>query len=236
MPEALNADTIGEIAKRLNEPGWLTELRRKAWAAHTGLPWPHASDDIWRRTDASLLDPLRGFSLAQPALLQSIRLTETQLAGLTRPLGQEQLVVRVDGVWLTEAPSRGIVIQELPAAAQSHPDPIRQAIEADGLTEAEQKLASLNLAFHHDDLFVQVPANFSGEQPLRLVRLLTASARRAAFPMTIIAVGAGSSVTLIDEYVSVTDPSAAPAPHLVNSPIELVLEPDASVHYVRLQR
>ena len=236
MTDAFNAATIEHIAKRLKEPAWLTALRRKAWNAHTSLPWPHVSDDVWRRTDASLLDPLRGFSPAQPALLQSIRLTDAQLAGLSRPLGQEQLFVRANGVWLTQGEPRGAVIQELTAAAQSHTDPIRQAIEADGLTEAEQKLGSLNLAFHHDDLVVQVPANVSGEPPLRLVRLLTASPQRAVFPMTIITVGAGSSVTVIDEYVSIADPAAAPGPHLVNSRIELILEPDASVHYVRLQR
>jgi len=53
--------------------------------------------------------------------------------------------------------------------------------------------------------------------------------------MTLIRVGAGSSVTLIDEYVSVSEGSAN-EPHLVNGRIELVVEPGAHVHYIRLQR
>ena len=69
-------------------------------ARHAALPWPHKSDDIWRRTDVSLLDPARGFSPARPSLLQGIPLTESQFASLTKPLGQEQLVVRANGSWL----------------------------------------------------------------------------------------------------------------------------------------
>ena len=239
MVNAFGSTTIDHLAERFHEPAWLTDLRRKAWSAHTELPWPHPSDDIWRRTDVSLLDPTRGFSPAQSELLQSVRLTESQLGGLVRPLGAEQLSVRVNGVWLTQPPSGGIVIEELTHAAQAQPDPIRNMLEADGLTPAEQKLSSLNAAFHHDDLYVQVPANFSAEQPLRLLRFFSVSPRQAVFPLTIITVGAGSSMTLIDEYMS-DDPTASGKttrePHLVNSRIELVLEPRASVHYVRLQR
>ncbi len=235
MAEAFSPSTIDQLAKRLNEPPWLTELRRKALAHHVELPWPHASDDIWRRTDVSLLDPIRGFSPVQPALHEAISLTEDQFAQLTQPLGDEQLLVRANGAWLGEQQPRGIVVEDLTTAARTRPDPIRQAIEADGLSEAEQKLTSLNVAFHHDDLFVHVGAHASIPQPVRLVHLFSVAPQHAIFPMTIITVGAGSSVTLIDEYVS-SDASTEEAPHLINARIELVLEPEASVHYVRLQR
>ena len=237
MPGPFHSTTIEQIAKHLSEPAWLTELRRHALAKHAELPWPHKSDDIWRRTDVSLLDPMRGFSPVTPTLLESIHLTDTQLNELARPLGNEQLVVRANGAWVTEQRPQGIVIEALEKAAQTSPDPIRQAIEADGLTDAEQKLTSLNLAFHHDDLVIRVPENFSGAQPFRLVHLFSIGAKQAVFPMTVITVGAGSSVTLIDEYVSLSGKDSADAgPHLINGRIELVLEPRASVHYVRLQR
>ena len=235
MAEAFSADTIGQIARRLQEPAWLTELRRKALARHAELSWPHTSDDIWRRTDVSLLDPMRGFAPATPALHERLPLSEAQLAALTKPLGDEQLLVRASGAWLTEERPQGIVIEELTQAARDRAEPIRQAIEADGLSLAEQKLSSLNTAFHHDDVVIQVPANFSGTQPIRLVHLFSAGPKQAIFPMTVITVGAGSSLTLIDEYVSI-EPAASTEAHLVNGRIELVIEPHAKVHYVRLQR
>ena len=235
MTALFSTATIDEIAKQLNEPTWLTELRRKALARHVQLPWPHPSDDIWRRTDVSLLDPMRGFSPAPQTLQEAITLTQEQFTSLTKPLGDEQLLVRANGAWLTEPRLNGVVVEALTSAARGQPNPILQIIEANGLTEAEQKFASLNTAFHHDDLFVRVPANFLGTQPIRLVHVFSVLPKHAIFPMTIMTVGAGSSVTLIDEYVSV-DPVASQDPHLINARIELVIEPDAHVHYVRLQR
>ncbi len=230
-----NTSTIQTLAKRLREPEWLTALRHRAFARHGELPWPHASDDIWRRTDVSLLDPARGFAPVAPPLMEAVSLSTEQFAQLTKPLGHETLLVRANGAWLTEDAPRGITVSELTEAARETPDLIQQAIEADGLSEAEQKLSTLNLAFHHDDVAIQVPAGFSGSEPLRLVHLFSTAAKQALFPLTVITVGAGSTVTLIDEYVSL-DGSSVEAPHLANVRIELVLEPNATVHYVRLQR
>lgn len=230
----LNASTIDQIAKQLKEPDWVTELRRKSLARHAELAWPHSSDDIWRRVDVRQLDPSRGFEPALPQLLQRIALTQSQLDALIKPLADEHLLVRVNGSWLTEAkPADGLIVEDGIAAMQKDPQPIRRAIEADGLTEAEQKLSSLNLAFHHDDVSIQVPAGFAGAVPLRLVHLLSAGPNQALFPLTVITVGAGASITLIDEYVSVSESGQ---PHLINGRIELVLEPDSNVHYIRLQR
>lgn len=216
----------------------MTELRRQAWSAHAALPWPHPSDDIWRRTDASLLDPTQGFSLAASAPQREPALPPAggPLASLAKPVAGELLFVRSNGSWLARADARGVAVEELTQAAGARPDSIRSAIEADGLTKAEQKLASLNAAFHHDDLVVQVPAGFVGREPIRLVHLTSVTRRQAIVPMTVILVGAGSSLTLIDEYASAAEPPSSCLPHVVNARIELVIEPDAQVQYVRLQR
>ncbi|MGH2349416.1 MAG: Fe-S cluster assembly protein SufD [bacterium] len=246
MTGAFDATTIEQIAKRLQEPSWLTELRRSALRTHAELPWPHSSDDIWRRTDVSLLDPGRGFAPAEPALLQSLRLRDAELAALTRPLGDECLLVRANGAWLVPPEASEVTVEELTSAARTAPEPLRRIVESDGLTEAERKLASLNAAFHHDDLVVRVPAGVTVERPVRLVRMYSIGDRQALFPMTLITVGAGASVTLIEESLSVATPTSGSAQmtageepghgHLINNRIELVLEPDASVRYVRLQR
>jgi Fe-S cluster assembly protein SufD len=234
MAEPFSTSTIEAVARQLNEPAWVTELRRAALSRHEALPWPHPSDDIWRRTDVSLLDPAQGFSPVQPALLQSVRLPQERLDALIRPLGNEQLIVRANGAWLLDPPQGPVLIEDFARAAASLSEPLRQILEADGLTEAEQKLSSLNGAFHHDGLILRVPSGASIPQPIRLVRLFSIGAKQAVFPLTVVTVGAGSTLTLIDEYVSL--PEGEAAPHLINARIELVLEPDASVHYVRLQR
>ena len=238
MTSAFSAETIARIAKRFGEPSWLTELRRSALRTHAALPWPHPSDDVWRRIDVSLLDPSRGFAPAEPGLIQSLHLSDAELGALIRPLGDEQLLVRANGAWLVPPEVSGVAVEELTAAARDTPEPLRSLLESDGLTEAEQKLASLNAAFHHDDLVVRVPAGTVVDRPVRLVRVFSVGAKQAIFPMTLITVGAGASVTLIEESLSVSAPAPGHADtgHLVNNRIELVLEPGASVRYVRLQR
>ncbi|MBI4597124.1 MAG: Fe-S cluster assembly protein SufD [Candidatus Omnitrophica bacterium] len=218
---------IDQLAKALKEPPGITDLRRKALARHTELPWPHPSDDVWRRIDVSLLDPSQGFSPTPPSLLPSVQLTDAQLALFTKPLGDEQLLARINGHWLREPVVPGIAVSErIPQAV----------LEASGLTEAEEKLASLNTAFHDDDVSLEVSARTSLAQPLRLVRLIAVAPQQAIFPLTAIRVGEGSSVTIIDEYVSAGTVPMGTVPHLVNGRIELILEENASVRYVRLQR
>jgi len=236
MSAVLGAATIDELAERGHEPSWLIDLRRKALSRHAELPWPHPSDDIWRRTDVTQLDPMRGFSSAAPALQQAVPLSDAQFAALTQPLGDEQLMVRVNGSWFNDQRVTGLTIEDFSQALPQRQAPIQQALEANGMTLAEEKLTSLNAAFHHDDVFVQVPKDYAAAQPVRLVHLFSAVAHQAIFPLTVITVGAGSALTLIDEYVSLERPAAAGEPHLINGRIELILEPNAKVHYVRLQR
>ena len=94
-----DSTTIDQLATRFKEPAWLTDLRRAAWAKHGELPWPHASDDIWRRTDVSLLDPSKGFVPAEPALQQSVPLTDERLAELTNRWAARR--------WLCASTARG---------------------------------------------------------------------------------------------------------------------------------
>lgn len=235
MNHSFDEATIDQLAKQLKEPTWVTDFRRAALAKHQQLPWPHPSDDVWRRIDASLLDPSQGFSPPVPSVLQSIPLTDPQTARWLQPLGDEYLAVRANGVWVTEPDIPGVALQEFSQSASSKPEAARRILEADGLTDAEEKFASLNRAFHHDDLWVCVPRDTAVDRPLRLVHLLSVAAKQVAFPLTIVTVGSGSRVTLIDEYISV-DPTSSPDAHLINSRIELLIEPNASVHYVRLQR
>ena len=229
----------------------MTELRHRALATHTALPWPHPSDDIWRRTDVSWLNPTAGFSPLPLSALNGLLTHASRLRPFLQPLGDEHLIIRANGQWLThrsgalsslasvERIAGAIVVEDLHRAAQEQPEPIRQIMEADGLTPAEQKFTSLNTAFHHDGVVVRVPEGITEPRPVRLVHIWSVGDKQAVFPMTVITVGAGSTLTLVDEYLSesaAVSGSEPPEAHVINARIELVLEPDAHVRYVRLQR
>ena len=235
MSETFDRSTIDRVAKQLREPSWLTDLRRRALSRHADLPWPHVSDDVWRRTDSSLLDPSKGFSPTAPELLQPLAVPADQLPSLIQPLGDEELLVRVHGTWVTPPRASELLIGDLSQSAAARPEPIRRIMESDGLSDAEQKFTTLNGAFHDDDVAIHVPAGYAAPRPIRMVHVSAVAARHALFPLTVITIGAGSVVTLIDEYVSLPADSSE-EPHLINGRIDLVIEPNARVHYVRLQR
>ena len=215
----------------------MTDLRSAALRQHGELPWPHASDDIWRRTDVSLLDPQNGFTIADgPGLLQSVKLTDRELAHYTNPLADEHLLVRADGAWVQQKVPAGIIVEELAKASGERAERIKPLLESQDLTPAERKLTSLNAAFHGDAFIIEIPAGFTSQTPIRLVRLLSAKAQSALFPLTVIVVGKGAQVQIIHEDVSLAPEQERLAPHLINGRIELQLEPGAIAHYSRIQR
>ena len=235
----LDSDTIKRLGQSAKEPAWLTELRTAALKRHAELPWPQPSDEVWRRTSLSPFQPSGPLSLpAPPSLLQSVTLDAQTLARLLQPLGAEWLVVRVDGAFMTrpQLPA-GVVVQELAQAAHERAGMLQPLLEADGLTPEEQKPTTLNTALHTEGLFVDIPDGSAIPEPIRLVRLLSVTPGLALFPCTVIRVGRGSSVTLIEEELSAAAPTAtASSSHTVNGRIELVVEPEATVHYCRIQQ
>lgn len=254
----LGEATIEQLSQRFKEPVWLGQLRQAAWQRHGQLPWPHPSDEIWRRTDVSCFDPSRPAVIPEaPPLLQAVSLKDAQTASLVQPLGSESLLVWADGSWVTQDVPSKVTVSDLPTAARQRPELIRPILEADGLTQEEQKLTTLNAAFHHDALVLQIPEGFTpppaasaegGSAPsaqalraaagggaIRLVRVRSVVPQQALFPLTVIIVGAGSTVSVIEEEVGLA-PDTPEAFHTINGRIELILEPQATVRYCRLQR
>lgn len=184
----------------------------------------------------SVFDPSRPSALGPEAsLAQGVQVSDRQLTDLLHPAGGEALVARLDGTWLSQQLPPGVAILELARAAQERAEIIRPILEADGLTPEEQKLTSLNAAFHHDALLIQIPAGFQHARPLRLVRLLSVAPQTALFPLTLVVVGEGSRVSLVEEDVGLAAGSPDVA-HTINGRIELILEPHATVRYCRIQR
>ena len=181
MADAFSQETITRLAAQLREPAWITQLRKTAFERHQSLAWPHVSDDIWRRTDITLLDPTKAFHFSEPGLLHAIPLSDAQLAALTRPLADERFFVRADGQWLKEDRLDKVHVETLAEAAQHVPEQLKGILEADGLTVSEQKLVSLNEAFHHDDLVIRVEPGFAEASPIRIIRSLSAKEKQALF-------------------------------------------------------
>lgn len=228
-------ETIAQLSHHAQEPSWLKQLRTTAWTQHAKLAWPNAGDEVWRRTDLKAFHPDHaGVSGDVEKLLLAKPKDPQRIQPLIAPVGSEYLLARADGAWVTQRLPDGLYAADLARAAQERPEIVKPILEADGLTPEEQKLASLNTAFHHDALFVHVPPGVAWTEPVRLVRLRSVWPNLALFPMTVIVVGEGSSVSFVEEDIGID--GASSGPHTINERIELIVQSGAKVRYCRIQR
>ena len=95
------------------EPGWLTDLRRKAWKTFNELAWPDRRAEEWLRTDIRLFK-LDRFSLphqlSTPAELPDALLAHgVELAGRTATLDSQPVHAELDPKWA----ARGVLFGSL---------------------------------------------------------------------------------------------------------------------------
>ena len=50
-----SAATVDALSSRRNDPAWVRKARLDAWAIYQRTPMPTINDELWRRTDISLL-------------------------------------------------------------------------------------------------------------------------------------------------------------------------------------
>lgn len=152
---------------------WLTQQREQAWAAYQRLLMPPKQDELWRRTDWTLVQPAR-WEVAPPC---------TPQFSLPAVLSRQ-----------------GVVLEELAVAAARHPQ-IRQYL-GQILKPDEQKLVALNTARWNVGAFLYIPPNVAVEEPIRLTTAAPTAVGGAFMPRLLIVVDRGASAQVVDELTS----------------------------------
>lgn len=187
----------------------LRELRQAAWAKYVSLPLPRRTDEEWRRTD--------------PAW---IPLSQVEMEPAEEPLQVS---------WEPPAPEAiqaGVILTDLRTARKNFPDLLERYLFQSGTPAGLGKFVSLHQALSRQGLFLYVPEGVRVTLPL-LSRIESSRSKSALFPHLLVAAGAGSEVTLIDERRS----TAATADPVVSDEMaELFLGAEARVRYVRIQQ
>jgi Fe-S cluster assembly protein SufD len=154
------------------EPDWLLDRRRDAFAAFKRLPAPSRTDEEWRRTDVSRLDPSVFFEFEH---------------GLAHD---------------TFAPNLpdGVIVQSLPVAAKEHPHLVEPYLFK--LLRADRdRFAALHAALFTGGLFVYVPDGVVIETPLRSENHSRQNGS-VVLPHTLIVAGKNSRFNFLDEYIA----------------------------------
>lgn len=210
--------------------GHVNALREQAQTALGALAMPTLRDEAWRFTD---LAPLHRLTF-QP-VLAAARLQPADIA----PFGLDDVAIRlvfVDGLYAPQlsspAPEGGVLATDLPTAMLTHATALEAQLGARQML-GDNVFAALNTAFLQDAAVVMVPRDVTLAAPVHLLFVAT-QAGALSHPRCLVLAEAGSSVTLIEDYVALQD--AAYLAYLVNPVTEIVLAEHAQLTHVRVQR
>jgi len=189
-----------DAAAALGGQAWLTARRVAAAERLDDLKWPNASEDLWR------FSPVDAFDLD--------RFT---------PRGATQRSLDVPAL-STGLASKGVVVGDL--------GDVDDAEAADWLgtcsDASPDAFTVLHDAFVVGGSYVRVPPGVVVDEPL-IFEHRSGGDGLASFPHTLVVVGEGADVTVIDRF------AAHGAPHLCDIVIELIVGDGARVRYVSMQ-
>jgi Fe-S cluster assembly protein SufD len=153
------------------EPDWLLDRRRTAFAAYERMPMPSRTDEEWRRTDVTGLDPgkyatlehANGFKQATPDL------------------------------------PKGVIFEPLSVAAERHGDLVKPLLFS-ALHADRDRFAALHAAFFTGGNFLYVPDGVVIEEPI-LRQHFSHEGGTTVLPHTVIVAGRNSRFYYLDEYI-----------------------------------
>jgi Fe-S cluster assembly protein SufD len=189
--------------KDRDEPSWLIDRRREAFAAYQNLPWPSARDEEWKRTDirALKLDAFAPPPRQEPSA-EDVGALEPLWNSLSAHYGAG--IAQVNGTAVRAAdPARlgGAIFLDLGRALEEQPGLLQRCLLTEAVTPSADAFAALHAAFWTGGTLLYVPKGVQVEAPLfSLVGL--ARGGRVDLDHTLIVLEEGAEATLVRETAS----------------------------------
>ncbi len=209
---------------------WLLGQRQAAAQRFSDIGYPHPREESWKYTG---IDGLLSHAFDTVAIHR-----EFPRHAVIRQCLKENLAGRlviVDGVYqadLSETRTAGLHLGSLRSAMASGD---RQALSRVGVLSGigEHGFAALNLATLHDGAVIRVDEGIQLESPVELLHVTTRASEGCALRSRhLVILGANSSASLIERYITLDDPVSC----FNNLVCEVSLAPGARLHHQRVQR
>ena len=210
------------------EPSWVHEARREAWAAFQDMPLPERTQEEWARTD------IRGFRLEQYGFPVKRERVELPLALLSEGVDLAGSVATLDSqpasAWgAEELAARGVIFDNLENALRRHGARLQPYLFGRTVDTRADKFAALHAAAWHGGGVLFVPRGVRLEKPLHFLSALSPGGVDLTHQLVVLEEGA--EATVLAETASL-DPAGA---GLHCGAIEIVVGPSARLRYVNLQ-
>jgi Fe-S cluster assembly protein SufD len=196
-------DSLDALLRQCDEPSWLVDRRREAFARFQAFGWPSAREEEWRRTD------IRGLKLdtfAPPAIGEPLAEAAGSFDDLTRTLSAHYStgIVHANGA-LARAPDParlgGAVLVDLGRAAHEHPELVERYLLTKAVTASDDIYAALHAAFWTSGTLLYVPKGVVVEAPLFSLIGLNGDGR-VDLSHTLVVLEEGAEATLVRETAS----------------------------------
>lgn len=228
-----------ETQKNISAPLWLHQLRKSAMGRFFELGFPITRElafperEDWIYTNVA---PIAAVPFTRAFTPETAGVTHDALTPFTFGQSSWNELVFVDGLYASslstvqKAPD-GVRIQNLAEAAAQDTAGVQQHL-AKYADYEKTGFTALNTAFLQDGVFIYVPQGKAVETPIHVIYLsMDRGTPTVTHPRTLIVAGAGSMVTVIESYVSLTDHV-----YFTNAVTELVAGRDAVIDHYRINR
>jgi Fe-S cluster assembly protein SufD len=228
-PSGFDEAAFEAFLETRDEPDWLINLRRAAFAAYQEKLVTPLDPEEWKRVD---LRTFRPEQFAIKARSDSSAKFSTLLRDRAEFSGN---VSHVDGTCTGATldaglAARGVLFGDLTTLAREHGDVLRPHLLKRAVKADADRFAAWHAEFMTGGTVLYVPAGVEVTQPLHsLIGLSQAGA--ADFSHTLVILERGASATLLEETVS-ANPDAQ---GLHVGAVELLLAEDSKLRYVQLQ-
>jgi len=206
------------------------DTRKQAIARFADLGFPTPRNEEWKYTNVA---PILRHKFELP--VQPVPVDAGEIRPLIFDGFERSVLVFVNGQFeekLSAVPAvEGVVVTSLQQALTEHFDLVAPHLGRYAAFEAET-FTALNTAFVHDGLFVYVPDGVELEQPLQIVYLSKPQdGPTVSYPRNLVVVGKGSRLQFVETYGGGAD-----GPYFTNAVTEVLVERDAVVDHVKIQK
>jgi Fe-S cluster assembly protein SufD len=229
LPAGFGEATFEAFLKTRNEPAWLTERRRQAFALYQQKLSEPLNPEEWKRVDLRAFQPNQ-FALrseaSPPAQFTTLLQNRAEFCGAISHVDGRTLEARLDPA----VAKQGVLFGSLPELLRDHRETLEPYFMSKAVLPETDRFSAWHAAFWTGGTVLYVPKNVHVEAPL--YSLIGLSEEGAVdLSHTLIILEEGASATLLEETGSAMADQAA----LHVGAVELLVARGAHLRYVQLQ-
>ena len=159
-----NQEAFDAFLETRNEPGWLIDLRRQAWATFMERDLPSRKEEEWMRTDIRLFK-LDRFGIPsgsdEGSSARGVLNSGVELGGSSSSVNGRPQQAEVDKRWT----DKGVIFGSLATIAQQHPDLIEKYLFQKAIDPHFDIFSALHAACWTSGTVLYVPRGVVVDQP-----------------------------------------------------------------------